>query len=183
MQAFLHEAGAAASVIRTMCKPDKPRSRKVVNILLTGTIIGSMSVAMGPVRAADNYPSKPIRIVCPFPPGGGLDFVARTVGNKLSERSGKPVIIDNRPGASGAIGANIVAKAAPDGYTVLLASSSTLAANPALHGQSYQAIAGDFSPVSLVSRISYVLVVHPSVPSKSVAELIRYANSQPGRIN
>lgn len=167
----------------TMCKPDKPRSRNAVSILLIGTIVGSVSVATGPVRAADHYPSKPIRIVCPFPPGGGLDFVARTVGGKLSERSGAPVIIDNRPGASGAIGANIAAKAAPDGYTVLFASSSTLAANPALHGQSYQAIAGDFSPVSLVSRISYVLVVHPSVPSKSIAELIRFANSQPGRIN
>lgn len=166
-----------------MCKPAKPRSRKVVSILLTGMIVGSVSVATGPVRAAGRYPSKPIRIVCPFPPGGGLDFVARTVGGKLSERSGNPVIIDNRPGASGAIGADIVAKAAPDGYTVLLASSSTLATNPALHGQSYQAIARDFSPVSLLSRISYVLVVHPSVSSKSIAELIRYLKSQPGRIN
>ena len=166
-----------------MGRPDECRSRKAVNIFLAGMIAGSASAAAGPVCAADNYPSKPIRIVCPFPPGGGADSVARILGDKLSERSGKPVIIDNRSGASGAIGAGIVAKAAPDGYTVLLGSSSVLAASPALQGQSYQAIAGDFSPVSLVGRISYVLVIHPSVPSKSVAEFMRYASSQPGRIN
>ena len=129
-----------------MCKSNEYRSRRVVSLLLAGAIVGSGSVATDPLRAADNYPSKPIRIVCPFPPGGGADSVARTVGDKLSERSGKPVIIDNRSGASGAIGVDIVAKAAPDGYTVLLASSSNMAASPALHGQSYKAIAADFSP-------------------------------------
>ena len=134
-------------------------------------------------RAADGYPSKPIRIVCPFPPGGGLDFVARTLGDKLTEWSGHPVVVDNRPGASGSIGANIVARAAPDGYTVMLASSSTLAANPALQRRSYKSIIKDFAPVSLVSSVSYVLVVHPAVAAKSVAELIRLAKQQPGRIN
>ncbi len=142
-----------------------------------------LSAAVKQGRAADGYPSKPIRLVCPFPPGGGLDFVARTLGEKLAERSGHPVVVDNRPGASGAIGANIVARSAPDGYTIMLGSSSTLAANPALQRRPYQAIIKDFAPVSLVSGVSYVLVVHPSVAAKSVAELIRLAKSQPGRIN
>lgn len=177
------DAVASVEPIRTMCKPDKRCGRKAVNILLSAAIIGSGSVTTGPVLAADNYPSKPIRIVCPSPPGGGLDFVTRIVGGKLSEWTGKPVIIDNRGAARGEIAADIVAKAAPDGYTVLFASSSLLATNPALHGQSYKAIGGNFSPVSLISTISYVLVAHLAVPSKSVAELIRFAKSQPGRIN
>lgn len=134
-------------------------------------------------RAADAYPSKPIRLVCPFPPGGGLDFIARTLADKLAERSGHPVVVDNRPGASGVIGASIVAKAAPDGYTIMLGSSSTLAANPALQRRPYRELIRDFAPVSLVSSVAYVLVVHPSVPAKSVAELIRLAKAQPGRIN
>ena len=150
---------------------------------LAGVVAVSVSAATGPVLAADNYPSKPIRIVCPFPPGGGADSVARILADKFAERSGKPVIVDNRPGAGGTIGAGIAAKAAPDGYTVLLGSSSTLATGPALQRKSYQVIARDFSLVSLVSKISYVLVVHPSVPAKSVAEFIRYAGPQAGRIN
>ncbi|OGA53215.1 MAG: hypothetical protein A3F74_07025 [Betaproteobacteria bacterium RIFCSPLOWO2_12_FULL_62_58] len=151
--------------------------------ILCGALAGSVLVAVSEARAADGYPSKPIRIVCPFPPGGGLDFVSRTLGEKLAERLGQPVVVDNRPGASGSIGAGIVAKAAPDGYTVLLASSSTMAVNPALQRLSYQAVIKDFTPVSLVSRVSYVLVVHPSVAAKSVAELIRLAKSQPSRLN
>ena len=151
--------------------------------ILCGALAGSVLVAVSEARAAGSYPSKPIRIVCPFPPGGGLDFVSRTLGEKLAERLGQPVVVDNRPGASGSIGAGIVAKAAPDGYTVLLASSSTLAVNPALQRLPYQKVIKDFAPVSLVSRVSYVLAAHPSVPAKSVAELIRLARSQPGRIN
>lgn len=119
----------------------------------------------------------------PVTPGGGLDFVSRTVGEKISERSAQPVVIDNRPGASGLVGGNIVAKAAPDGYTLLFASSSGAAVSPALRRVPYSTIIRDFAPVSLVSRVSYVLVVHPSISAKSVAELIRLARSQPGKLN
>ena len=160
------------------------KSRKVV---LTGAFAGSLSAAMvlaaGPVHAADSYPSKPIRIVCPFPPGGGADAVARILGDKLSARTGNPVIIDNRAGAGGAIGAGIVAKAEPNGYTLLLGSSSVLATGPALQGRSYQAVASEFSAVSLIGKIAYVLVTHPSIPANSVAEFIRYAASSSERIN
>ncbi len=166
-----------------MGQPLKRRRPAAARYLLASFIAGGVPAATGPVSAADDYPHKPIRIVCAFPPGGGADTVARILGDKLAERSGKPVIIDNRPGAGGAIGAGIVARAAPDGYTVLLGSSSILAAGPALQGRSYQQVAGEFSPVTLVSRISYVLVVNPQVTSRSVAEFIRQASAQPGRIN
>jgi tripartite-type tricarboxylate transporter receptor subunit TctC len=165
----------------TMRKPDQHRRRNAVNIFLAGIIAGG--AATGAVRAAEVYPAKPVRIVCAFPPGGGADTVARILGEKLAERSGKPFVVDNRPGAGGTIGAGIVAKAAPDGYTLLLGSSSILATGPALQGRSYESVAAEFSPVSLVSRISYVLVVHPAVPAKSVAEFISYAGAQGGRIN
>ena len=150
--------------------------QKAADILLAAMIAGSVS-AVGPVSAADNYPSKPIRIVCPFPPGGGADSVARILGDKLSERSGKPVIVDNRSGASGAIGAGIVAKAAPDGYTVLLGSSSILAASPALHGQTYQAIARNCLPHRSSAEFgrSNTSLDTP----KTVADFIRYAGAQP----
>ena len=104
------------------------------------------------VVAAEGFRSKPIRIVCPAPPGGGVDFACRTIGDPLANRAGQPVVVDNRPGASGAIGAQIVASALPDGNTLLLASSSTIAANPAIQRQSYQTAMKDFSPVSMVSR-------------------------------
>jgi tripartite-type tricarboxylate transporter receptor subunit TctC len=151
--------------------------------VLCGALSGSLLVAASEARAAEGYPNKPIRIVCHSPPGGGADFVSRTLGEKLAERLGQPVVVDNRPGASGSIGAGIVAKSAPDGYTVLLGSSSAVAVNPALQRLSYQAVIKDFAPVTLVSRVSYVLVVHPAVPATSVAELIRLAKSQPGRLN
>lgn len=151
--------------------------------MLCGALAASLSAAVTQASAAAAYPNKPIRFVVPFPPGGGLDFVARTLGEKLAERSGQPVVIDNRPGASGSIGAGIAAKAAPDGYTVLIASASTMAVNPSLRRTSYKKIVSDLTPVSLLSRIPYVLVVHPSVPANSVAELIRLARSQAGRLN
>ena len=102
----------------------------------TGCMLaGMMGVTGSPVRAADAYPSKPIRIVCPFPPGGGADAMSRLLGRKLTDRWGRLVVVDNRAGASGNIGADIVAKAAPDGHTLLLGSASILAASPALQGK------------------------------------------------
>lgn len=152
-------------------------------VILCGALVADLSVAISGACAAEGYPNKPIRIVCHSPPGGGADFVSRTLGEKLAERFGQPVVVDNRPGASGSIGAGIVAKSAPDGYTVLLGSSSAVAVNPALHRLPYKTVIKDFAPVTLVSRVSYVLVVHPAVPANSVAELIRLAKSQPGRLN
>lgn len=125
---------------------------------------------------ADIYPAKPIRLVVPFPPGGPTDVLARIVGTRLAERLGQGVIVDNKPGASGMIGADMVAKAAPDGYT-LLANASIHVINPSLYAKPrYDAIA-DFAPISNLADVPLVLVVNPHVPARSVQELIALAKS------
>ena len=124
------------------------------------------------------YPTKPLRLVTGSAPGGGSDFVARALAKKLSERFGQTVLVDNRPGAGGSIGADIVAKAIPDGYTLLLNTGSAIAVNPALQRQPYE-VKRDFAPVMLVSRAPLVLAVHPSLAAKSVTELITLLKGQP----
>ncbi len=124
------------------------------------------------------YPTKPLRLVTGSAPGGGSDFVARALAEKLSERFGQTVLVDNRPGAGGSIGADIVAKAIPDGYTLLLNTGSAIAVNPALQRQPYE-VKRDFAPVMLVSRAPLVLAVHPSLAAKSVTELITLLKGQP----
>jgi len=159
------------------------RSTALRIVAAVGCGLAAMAAAPSPARPAAAYPSKPIRIVCPFPPGGGADAMSRLLGQKLADRWGKPVVIDNRAGASGNIGAGIVAKAVPDGHTILLGSASILAASPALQGRSYRAITAELAPVSLFGRIAYVLAAHPSIAPRSVAELLKHAAAQPGRIN
>lgn len=159
-------------------------SSRAVHYGLVAAVIFCCSLPVpSSALAGESYPNKPVRIVCPFPPGGGADAVARLLAEKFSARVGKPVIVDNRPGAGGTIGAEIVAKSVADGYTLLLGSSSVLATGPALKRQRYQSLADAYSPVLLVSSIAYVLVVHPALPAKSVTELIQFAKAQPGRIN
>ena len=132
---------------------------------------------------AQNYPSKPIRLVVPFTPGGSSDILARAVGQKLTEAWGQPVLIDNVPGAGGSVGADRVAKAAPDGYTLLMGHIGTLAVNPSIYPNlSYDPVR-NFTPVAWVASVPNVLVVHPSVPAKSVKELVALAKSKPGQLN
>lgn len=129
---------------------------------------------------AQSFPSKPLRLVAPFSTGGALDLIARSVGQKLSDGLGRPVIVDNKAGASGAIGSEFVARAAPDGYTLLLGATTTHGINPALNPRlSYDPVK-DFTPISLVATIPHVLVVHPDVPAKSLQEFVRLAKSRPG---
>jgi tripartite-type tricarboxylate transporter receptor subunit TctC len=131
---------------------------------------------------AQSYPDKPIRMVVAFAPAGAPDIIGRLVGQRLNERLGQPVIIDNRPGATGNIGAEIVAKAAPDGYTVFMATVSV-----AISPNFYRSLSFDpvksFEPVSRVAIVPLLLVVHPSLPARSVAELIALAKSRPGTLN
>jgi len=133
---------------------------------------------VAPASQAQNYPDKPISIIVPFAAGGGADIVARLLGQKMTETWGQPVIVENRPGASGNIGTGIVAKAAPDGYTLLMASSAYVI-NPNL----YQSIPYDplqsFVPITQPALLPNILVVHPSLPVKSVKELIDYTKSAP----
>ncbi len=131
---------------------------------------------------AQSYPNKSIRMIVGFPPGGTTDVIGRLVAAKLSERLGQPVVVENRPGASGMIGADAVAKAAPDGYTLLM-SSSTHATYTSLYNKVPFDPVKDFEPVSFIGTTPYVMVVHPSLPVKSVADLLGYAKARPGQLN
>ena len=142
-----------------------------------------ISAALAPSdAAAQSYPSRPIRLIVPFTPGGTTDILARTVGQKMTEALGAQVIIDNRPGAAGSIGAEIAAKAKPDGYTLLMGHIGTLAVNPALYARLPYDPIRDFAPITLVALVPNILVVHPSLPVKSVKELIALAKSRPGEL-
>jgi tripartite-type tricarboxylate transporter receptor subunit TctC len=146
-------------------------------------VFASLLVLASPVALAQSYPTKPIRLVVPFPPGGSLDVVARAIGQKLSEAWGQPVVIDNRPGAGGNIGADLVAKSAPDGYTILEGALSTHAVNVSLYSKMPYDPVRDFAPITLVAVTPNVLVVNPSVPVNSVKELIAYAKANPGKLS
>ena len=129
------------------------------------------------------YPTKPIRLIAPFAPGGGADFVARIVGQKLGAALGQPVVVDNRGGAGGAIGTEMAARSPADGYTLLIGSAGPFAILPVISTHLAYDPVRDFAPVTLVSSFSFVLVVHPSLPVKSVQELIAYAKAKPGQLN
>jgi len=141
---------------------------QVHNWLLLAALCISVSAFAHP------YPSKPIRLIAPFAPGGALDLIARGVGAKLSDSMGEPVVVENKAGASGAIGSEMVAKSPPDGYTLLLGATTTHGINPAFNPKSlpYDALK-DFTPVSLVATIPHALVVNPKLPVNSVQDLVR----------
>jgi tripartite-type tricarboxylate transporter receptor subunit TctC len=136
-----------------------------------------------PAAYAQPYPTKPIRFIVPFAPGGGTDITGRAIAQKLSEAFGRPVVVDNRGGAGGVIGADIVAKAVPDGYTLLLGSPGPLTINPNLQPKMPYDTLRDFAPVSLATISPFLLVVHPSVPASSVRELIALAKEKPNAFN
>ena len=133
--------------------------------------------------AAQAWPAKPIRLMVPFPPGGSTDIVARIVAQKLSERLGQSIVIENRGGAGGTLGTAVVAKAAPDGYTLTVASTSTHVVAPSVYTRLDYDPVKDFAPVSLMAVSPYLLVVTPSLPAKTLQELIALAKKQPGKLN
>jgi tripartite-type tricarboxylate transporter receptor subunit TctC len=137
----------------------------------------------GPVQAQAPFPSKPVRFVVTSPPGGANDTLNRALGAKLTDFIGQPVVIDNRPGASGIVAAEIVAKAPPDGYTVLTGTEATLVTNPLLLTKVPYDTQRDFAPVTMTAAVSHVLLVHPALPAANVQELIAVARSKPGRLN
>ena len=130
----------------------------------------------------EQYPYRPIRLIQPFPPGGGADVAARFVGQALSERLGQTIVVDNRGGAGGAIGTELAAQSSPDGYTLLMATASTIAINPLVNKVRFEPIR-DFDAVVHIANVPLILVVHPAVPAKSVRELIAMAKAKPGTIN
>ena len=150
--------------------------------IMQAVAVGVLATASISVMA-QSYPSKQLRFVVPFPPGGPADILSRTIGQNLSESWGQQVVIDNRAGAGGNIGAEIVAKAPPDGYTMLMGFVGTHAINSSLYRSMPFDAVKDFEPVALVAMVTIILVVHPSVPVKTVKELIALANAKPGELS
>ena len=140
-------------------------------------------LSLGAMGHAQNYPARPLRLIVPTAPGGGTDFTGRLVAAKLSETMGQQVVVENRGGGGGSVGADNAAKATADGYTLLLGSIATHAVNPALYKKLPYDHLKDFAPVSLIGTVPNALVVHPSVPVKSMQEFITYAKANPGKIN
>jgi tripartite-type tricarboxylate transporter receptor subunit TctC len=131
---------------------------------------------------AQSYPSRPVRWIVPYAPGGNTDMIARVVGARLSDGLGQPVLVENRPGAATLLGSEFVARSAPDGYTILLATSTTLAINPHLYRKLPYDPVRDFAPLALIARTPMVLVVHPALPVKSIRDLVALARSRPGQL-
>jgi tripartite-type tricarboxylate transporter receptor subunit TctC len=156
------------------------RKRRTMSVSTrTAAILAALMLS---VPAAAAYPDKPIRLVVPFAPGGNIDITARTVAPGLSEGLGQPVIVENRGGAGGRIATAMVAKSAPDGYTILLGASGTLAVQPVFHDNPGYDPLRDFTFTSTISLVPIVLVVHPSVPARSVKELIALSRKNPGTL-
>jgi tripartite-type tricarboxylate transporter receptor subunit TctC len=148
-----------------------------------GTLLVVISGLIGSgVAAQPGYPEKPVRMIVNFSPGGPTDIVARILGQKLTDSLGKPFVIENIPGAGGNIGADRVAKAAPDGYTLLLSGSAAIVVNPSLYSKMPYDPVRDFAPVSQISTSPYLLVVHNGVSAKTVQELVLLAKAQPGQL-
>ena len=147
------------------------------------TLTASVWIATLATAQTTNYPSRPIRMIAPSSAGGPVDVIARAIGASLGDMLGQQIVVDNRAGAAGLIGAEIVAKSAPDGYTLLMGFSGPLAIVPHLVKQVPYDTNKDFTPITLAASAPYVLLVHPSLPVKSVKELIDLAKSQPGKLN
>ena len=147
-------------------------------------VLCALALAAGallpPLSAAQDYPTRPIRIIVPFAPGGVADNSARVVADRLGQRLGQQVIVENRTGASGNIGSEMVAKAAPDGYTLLLGFDGTLVVNPNTFPKMPFDPVKDFAPVTKLGDATLILVAHPSVPANNIAELVAYSKTQPG---
>jgi tripartite-type tricarboxylate transporter receptor subunit TctC len=147
------------------------------------SMIFALLLAAHPVASAQDYPTRPVTIVVPYTAGGSTDIMSRLIGQKLEERLGKPVLIELKPGAGTAIGATAVAKSAPDGYTLMMATPTPMAINVTLHKNLAYDPATDLVPLVLFAQAPFVLIVHPSVPVTTVPELIKYAKENPGKLS
>jgi tripartite-type tricarboxylate transporter receptor subunit TctC len=141
------------------------------------------ALAAGPAAPQLDYPARPVRLIVPYPPGGSTDFIARVISERLTERLGQPVIVDNRGGAATVIGTELAARAPADGYTLLVGTVTTLAVNPALKSKLPYHPERDFAPVSMLAAQPYLLAAHPSLPATSVPQLVAHAKANPGKLS
>src|SRR5947207_4198814 len=149
--------------------------------LLAGATLAIWTAACWPQAGSSSFPTRPVRMVVAFTPGGGTDIIARLLAQKLTERWGQPVVVENRAGASGNIGTDLVARSAPDGHTLLMAFSSH-ASNPALYGKLPFDINKDFSSITMVGTAPMVVVASPAFPAKTLGGLVAYARAHPGAV-
>jgi tripartite-type tricarboxylate transporter receptor subunit TctC len=152
-------------------------------LIKTITYVIFSAAALSVTALAQSYPSRPLRMIVGFPPGGPTDLIARLVGQHLSETFGQPVVIDNRPGAGGSVAGLLMLKSAPDGHTLFVASNGEIAISPNLYKKMTYDTERDIAPVSRIGGAQLVLVVHPAVPAQSVKELLALAKAKPGAIN
>mgnify|MGYP001599011542 CR=1 FL=1 len=157
--------------------------KKILRVLATLAVTVTCAVSSGGAAAQAAYPNKPIYLVVPYPPGGLTDLLGRAIGERLAAALKQPVVIDNRPGAGTLIGAEAVAKSPADGYTLLMATSTTLGISPALYRKSPIDPVKDFAPVSQVGSVTFFLIANPSFPAKNVKEMIAAARANPGKFN
>ena len=155
--------------------------RSLIDLARQAVAVTAVAAAFG--VAAQPYPNKPIRLVVPFPPGGAVDFYARVVQPALADAMGQPIIIENKAGASGMVGAGLVAQSAPDGYTLLIGNIASLAINVGIYEKMPYDPRKDFTHLVRTVDVNYMLVVHPSVPVKTVPELVAYAKANPGKMS
>ena len=156
-------------------------ARRLALLALPAACVGMMALSTS--AWADSYPSKPIRLIVPFAPGGVTDTGARVVAEKLSERLGQQVVVDNKPGASGNIGTQLAATAAPDGYTLVVGFDGTMVVNPHVYKKVPFDTLKDFAPISKIGDAALIIVTHPSVPVKDLQSLIAYSKSTPGGVS
>jgi tripartite-type tricarboxylate transporter receptor subunit TctC len=150
------------------------------NLIAAACTLLLMSAA---IAHAEDYPSRPIKLILPQPAGGAVDLIARTLGDRLSEQMHQPVIVENMPGANGSLAAAQVARATPDGYTLMMAVDSNLVINPSLYNNLNYDPFRDFAPISIIAKLHMVLVANPKVPANTVQELIAYAKAHPNKLN
>jgi tripartite-type tricarboxylate transporter receptor subunit TctC len=161
--------------------PRKPPTSRNLFLIACGLL--ALACLGAPVMAdAQGYPTRPVKLVVPFPPGGSLDIAGRLIAQRLSETWGQAVVVENKPGAGGNIGADFVAKSAPDGYTILLGALSTHAVNPNLYAKMPYDAAKDFAPITLIATTPNVLVVNAALPVNNVREFIAYTKANPGKL-
>jgi tripartite-type tricarboxylate transporter receptor subunit TctC len=153
---------------------------RILRTLGVGALLAVLPT-LGSAQGAANYPDRPIKLIVPYPPGGSTDPVARILATDIGPRIGQPIVVDNRPGAAGSIGTEAVARAAPDGYTILL-HTSVVATDPTLKKNATYDVKRDLAPVTLAVTGPYLVVVNPSLPVKNIAELIAYAKANPGKL-